>query len=71
MKKIAKISGINEIEERLNVLKIMKLLSFDDFEDSVKQLNDDRKEIGLKIRKLKQTPPEKEILEEIGKLEKD
>ena len=71
MKKIAKISGINEIEERLNILKKILLLSFDDFESSVKQLNDDRKEIGLKIRKLKQTPPEKQIIEDIDKLEKD
>ncbi len=75
-KKIAKISGINEIEERLRVLKMMKLISFDDFESSIKQLNDDRKEIGLKIRKLKQAPPENStqrelIIEEIDKLEKD
>ena len=69
MKKIAKISGINEIEERLRVLKMIKLLSFDDFESSVKQLNDDRKEIGLKIRKLKQTTPKN--LPQIDKLEKD
>ena len=69
MKKIAKISGINEIEERLNVLKMMLLLSFDDFEASVKYLNDDRKEIGLKIRKLKKTTPKN--LTQIDKLEKD
>ena len=49
----------------------MQLLSFDDFESSVKQLNDDRKEIGLKIRKLKQTTPKKPILEEIKRLEED
>ena len=71
MKRIAKISGINEIEERLRVLKMMLLLSFDDFESSVKHLNDDRKEIGLKIRKLKQTTPKKPIIEEIRKLEED
>lgn len=71
MKRIAKISGINEIEERLRVLKMMLLLSFDDFESSIKQLNDDRKEIGLKIRKLKQSTPEKPTIEEIKKLEKD
>ncbi len=70
-KKIAKISGINEIEERLRVLKMIKLISFDDFESSVKHLNDDRKEIELKIRKLKKAPPEKLIIEEINKLEKD
>lgn len=57
MKKIAKISGINEIEERLNVLKMIVLLSFNDFESSVKHLNDDRKEIELKIRELKETTP--------------
>ena len=68
-KKIAKISGINEIEKRLRVLKMMQLISFDDFEASVKQLNDDRKEIGLKIRKLKKTTP-KNLLQ-IAKLEKD
>ena len=56
-KKIAKISGIHEIEERLRVLKMILLISFDDFESSVKQLNDDRKEIGLRIRKLRQTTP--------------
>ena len=71
MKKIAKISGIHEIEERLRVLKMMLLISFDDFESSVKQLNDDRKEIELRIRKLKKATPEKLILEEIDKLEKD
>ncbi len=71
MKKITKISGINEIEERLNVLKMMLLLSFDDFETSVKKLNDDRKEIGLKIRRLKQTTPKKPITEEIKKLEEE
>ncbi len=71
MKKIARISGINEIEERLNVLKMMRLLSFNDFEASVKHLNDDRKEIELKIRKLKQTTPKKPIIEEIKKLEEE
>ena len=71
MKKIAKISGINEVEERLRVLKMMLLLSFDGFEASVKHLNDDRKEIGLKTRKLKQTTPEKPTMEEIKKLEED
>ncbi|TES97183.1 MAG: hypothetical protein E3J90_07175 [Promethearchaeota archaeon] len=71
MKRIAKISGINEIEKRLRVLKMMLLISFDNFESSVKQLNDDRKEIGLKIRKLKQTTPEKPIIEEIKRLEED
>ena len=70
-KKIAKITGINEIEERLRVLKMMLLLSFEEFESSVKQLNDDRKEIELRIRKLKKATPEKLILEEIDKLEKD
>ncbi len=48
---------------------MIKLLSFDDFESSVKHLNDDRKEIGLKIRKLKQTTPKN--LTQIDKLEKD
>jgi len=69
MKKIAKISGINEIQERLRVLKMMLLLSFDDFEASVKHLNDNRKEIGLKIRKLKQSTPEN--LTQLDRLEKD
>ncbi len=64
-----KISGINEIEERLRVLKMMLLISFDDFESSVKHLNDDRKEVGLKIRKLKQTTPRN--LPQIDELEKD
>ncbi len=50
---------------------MMLLLSFKDFEASVKQLNDDRKEIELKIRKLKQTTPKKSIAEEIKKLEED
>ncbi len=68
-KKIAKISGIHEIEERLRVLKMMLLLSFDDFESSVKQLNDDRKEIGLKIRELKKVTPKN--LTQIDELEKD
>ena len=45
------------------------LLSFDEFESSVKQLNDDRKEIGLKIRELKQSTPEN--LTQIDKLEED
>ena len=49
----------------------MQLLSFDDFESSVKQLNDDRKEIGLKIRKFKQATPKKPIIEEIKRLEED
>ena len=76
MKRIAKISGINEIEERLRVLKMILLLSFDDFESSVKQLNDDRKEIGLKIRKLKketiENSTQRELLrEKINMLEKD
>lgn len=70
-KKIAKILGLNEIEERLKVLKMIKLLSFDDFEASVKHLNDDRKEIELKIRKLKKAPPGKLIKKEIDTLEKD
>ncbi len=69
MKRIAKISGINKIEERLKVLKMMLLLSFDDFESSVKHLNDDRKEIGLEIRKLKQATPEN--LTQLEKLEED
>ncbi len=76
MKKIAKISGINEVEERLKVLKMMLLLSFDDFEASVKHLNDDRKEIGLKIRELKkekiENSTQRELLrEKINMLEKD
>ena len=75
-KKIAKISGLNEIEERLRVLKMAKLISFDDFESSVKQLNDDRKEIELKIRKFKKKTAENStqkelIIEKIDKLEKD
>jgi len=75
-KKIAKILGLNEIEERLRVLKMMKLLSFDDFESSVKQLNDDRKEIELKIRKFKKKTAENStqrelIIGKIDKLEKD
>ncbi len=75
-KKIAKILGLNEIEERLRVLKMMKLLSFDDFESSVKQLNDDRKEIELKIRKLQKETAENSTqreltIEKIDKLEKD
>ena len=69
MKKITQISGINEIEERLRVLKMMLLISFDDFESSVKQLNDDRKEIGLKIRKLKESTPKN--LTQIDELKKD
>ena len=69
MNRIAQISGINEIEERLRVLKMMQLLSFDNFESSVKQLNDDRKEIGLKIRNLKQSSPKN--LTQIDKLEKE
>ncbi len=69
MKKIAKISGISEIEQRLRVLKMMLLLSFDEFEASVKQLNDDRKEIELKIRELKEATPKKPIIEEVKKLE--
>ena len=75
-KRIAKILGLNEIEERLRVLKMMKLLSFDDFESSVKQLNDDRKEIELKIRKFKKKTAENStqrelIIGKIDKLEKD
>jgi len=75
-KKIAKISGINEIKERLRVLKMIKLLSFEEFEASVKQLNDDRKEIGLRIRKLQKETPENSsqrelIIKKIDKLEKD
>ena len=75
-KKIAKILGLNEIEERLRVLKMMKLISFDDFESSVKQLNDERKEIELKIRKFKKKTAENStqrelIIEKIDKLEKD
>ncbi len=48
---------------------MMKLLSFEDFESSVKQLNDDRKEIGLKIRELKQATPKN--LTQLNELEKD
>jgi len=69
MEKIAKISGINEIEERLRVLKMMLLIAFDDFESSVKQLNDDRKEIELKIRELKQKTPRKPLIEDVKILE--
>jgi len=73
---IVKVSGLNEIEERLGVLKMVKLISFDDFEASVKHLNDDRKEIELKIRKLQKETAENStrrelIIEKIGKLEKD
>ena len=55
---------------------MMKLLSFDDFESSVKQLNDDRKEIELKIRKFKKKSEENSTqreltIEKIDKLEKD
>jgi len=75
-KRIAKISGLNEIEERLRVLKMMKLVSFDDFEASVKHLNDDRKEIELKIRTLQKETTEnlsqrELIIEKINTLEKD
>jgi len=76
IKQIVKVSGLKEIEERLGVLKMVKLISFNDFEASVKQLNDDRKEIGLKIRKLQKETAENStqrelIIEKISKLEKD
>ncbi len=75
-KRIAKILGLNEIEERLRVLKMIKLLSFDDIESSVKHLNDDRKEIELKIRKIKKETAENStqrelIIKKIEKLEQD
>lgn len=75
-KRIAKISGLNEIGERLGVLKMVLLISSDDFEASVKHLNDERKEIGLKIRSLKKetikdSTQRRLITEKIGKLEKD
>ena len=55
---------------------MMKLISFDDFEASVKQLNDDRKEIELNIRKFKKKTAENSTqreltIEKIDKLERD
>lgn len=55
---------------------MVKLISFDDFEASVKHLNDDRKEIELKIRKLQKETAENSTQREltvkkIDKLEKD
>lgn len=76
VKLIVQVSGLSEIEERLGVLKMVKLISFDDFEASVKHLNDDRKEIELKIRNLKKSMPEistqRELtIEKINKLKND
>lgn len=55
MKQIVKVSGIGEIRERLRILQKSKLVLFDDFESSLKSLNDERKEIELKIRNLKKS----------------
>ena len=64
MKQIVKVSGIGEVFDRMHILQKSKLALSEEFEWKLKQLNDDRKEIGLKIRELKKAGKRDPQLEE-------
>lgn len=66
MKQIVKVSGIGEIFDRMHILQKSKLAISEEFEWILKGLNDDRKELELKIRGLRK---EFESFSEKGRLD--
>ena len=69
MKRIVKISGVEEARERYNVLTKAHWNTIDDFEAIIKHLNDERKEVELKIYALeKQGKVDKKLQDERQKI---